>query len=113
MNRFDGVVRELLVATGAKAAVVSSARVRDEIARVFSELVVRALVGGSSTSGQAPSAIGRATVGEAVRRARRELAAAPGAGVARFIPNAGGELSGPDWSLPWYVIGDPEARLRI
>jgi len=95
-NRFDGIVRELLVATGARAAVVSAARVKDELGLTFSLAVAEALTGSASRPmGTSMS------VGAAVTWARAKI---------RSQVTAATQPSG-DPSLPWFVIGDPAARL--
>jgi tetratricopeptide (TPR) repeat protein len=95
-NRFDGIVRELLVATGARSAVVSAARVKDELGLSFSTAVAEALTG----SGSGPAATPM-PVGAAVAWARTKLRSQ--------VPAATHQKGDP--SLSWFVIGDPLAAL--
>lgn len=109
-NEFFGIVRQLLVATGARAAVVSAERIPDKAPVRFADLLVAALTG--SSAGRPWGAIAPMPVGEAVRWARlmmRELGRAAlddPAERAYWLP----ARRLPSWS-PWFVVGDPGARL--
>lgn len=94
-NRFDGVVRELLVATGARAAIVSAARVKDELGLTFSLAVAEALTGSGSGPASTPM-----SAGAAVAWARATLRSV----TTEAQPNS-------DPSLSWFIIGDPSATL--
>ncbi|MEU9075433.1 CHAT domain-containing protein [Kitasatospora sp. NPDC048538] len=110
-NEFLGVVRQLIVATGARAAVVSLAPVPDEAGLLFADLFVSALCGtGPNRPWPAPDR--PLTVGPAVawaqqtmRRRVRER------DVEALIPGSDEAYpTDPAWWSPWFVVGDPKAK---
>lgn len=113
-NEFIGVVRQLLIATRARAAVVSLAPVVDAAGPHFSELVVSAL------TGQVPNRpwtlpAGPMNVGDAVRWARvqmRDLAPDSATWLLRdLVSSPEPQDYASSWWEPWFVVGDPKARL--
>jgi CHAT domain-containing protein len=97
-NEFVGIVRQLLITTGAGAAVVSAERVPQEAGNVLSDLVVSGLTGRAPGKQWAPPAEPLA-VGPAVSWARLRM---------REMRRARKDL----WWSPWFVVGDPSTRLR-
>ena len=112
-NEFIGIVRQLLISTGARAAVVSLAPVVDAAGPLFSDLVVSAL------TGQAPHRpwtlpAGPMNVGDAVRWARlrmRDLAPEAARWLHRDVVGSPEPKDASSWWAPWFVVGDPKARL--
>ncbi|MBO3747474.1 CHAT domain-containing protein [Streptosporangiaceae bacterium NEAU-GS5] len=101
-NDFLGIVRQLMIATEARAVIASVTPVREAAGLAFSDLVVAALTGQTaSTSGATPPK--PLPVGEAVRWARRLREH-----YTSRISTDGESRSFPMWS-PWFVIGDPAA----
>ncbi|MGH3567480.1 MAG: CHAT domain-containing protein [Pseudonocardia sp.] len=116
-NEFFGIVRQLLVATGARAALVARDWVIEDSPQIFSDLVVSALTARAPNRPWAapPSPM---NVAEAVRWARlqmREL----NVDDARQLLHLGSDevpdrRPGPardSWWSPWFVLGDPSCRL--
>ena len=96
-NEFVGIVRQLLLATGAGAAVLSPEPVPQQAGNVFADLVVSALTGrapGKPWEGP-PEPM---TVGSAVAWARLRM---------REMRRARKDL----WWSPWFMVGDPATRL--
>ena len=111
-NEFLGVVRQLIIATGAQTAIVSVAPVLDDAAPVFANLVVSALT--ARNPGRPWSVPAHPlTVGQAVAWARRELRQRSRSDVLPLIPdpNASPRPWDPSWWTPWFVVGDPSATL--
>ena len=111
-NEFLGVVRQLIIATGARAAIVSVAPVPDDAAPVFADLVVSALT--ARDPGRPWSVPARSlTVGQAVGWARQELRQLSRSDVVPLIsdPDAFPRPWDPSWWTPWFVVGDPSATL--
>jgi hypothetical protein len=111
-NEFLGVVRQLIIATGARAAIVSVAPVPDDAAPVFADLVVSALT--ARNPGRPWSVPAHAlTAGQAVAWARQELRQRSRSDVAPLIPDpdAFPRPWDPSWWTPWFVVGDPSATL--
>jgi hypothetical protein len=117
-NEFFGIVRQLLVATGARAAVVSLDVVIPESPLIFSDVLVSAL------TGRAPDRPWTAPgepldVGDAVRWARlkmRELDVDAARRLLGLGPDeAPDKRPGParreGWWSRWFVLGDPSCRL--
>jgi tetratricopeptide (TPR) repeat protein len=111
-NEFFGVVRQLLIGTGARAAIVSVAPVLDHAAAVFADFVVSALTGHNPGRPWAVPARPLA-VGPAVAWARRALAERSRSDVAPLIRNQDSSIRpwDPRWWAPWFVVGDPRAAL--
>jgi len=111
-NEFLGVVRQLIIATGSRAAIVSVAPVPDIAAPVFADLVVSALTG-RNPGRPWPVPAHPLAVGQAVAWARRALRQRSRTDVAPLIPdpNAFPRPWDPRWWSPWFVIGDPRATL--
>jgi hypothetical protein len=111
-NEFLGVVRQLLVATRAKAAVVSLTAVVDAAAPLFSDILVSAL---TCIDARRPWPLPprRLPVGEAVEWARncmRKL------GADDLTPCAlDDDLTfvepEPKWWSSWFVVGDPSVEI--
>ena len=97
-NEYVGIVRQLLIATGAGAAVISMEPVPQRAGNVFSDLLVSALTGTAHgkpwTAPPGPLAVGPALSWTRMRM--REMRGA------RKDP----------WWQPWFVVGDPATRLR-
>lgn len=113
-NEFFGIVRQLLVATAARAAVVAIDVVLEESPTVFSDLVVSALTGRAPgrpwTAPTAPM-----DVGDAVRWARLRMRELDIEDARRLLGQPEDKWPGPHrqaWWGPWFVVGDPAARLR-
>ena len=106
-------MRQLLISTGARAAVVSLAPVVDAAGPLFSDLVVSAL------TGQAPHRpwtlpAGPMNVGDAVRWARlrmRDLTPEAARWLHRDLVGSPEPEDASSWWAPWFVVGDPKARL--
>ncbi|MFB4285511.1 CHAT domain-containing protein [Nonomuraea sp. MTCD27] len=101
-NEFLGIVRQLLIVTHARAAIVSIAAVSEKAAPTFSDLVVAALLGHAPAAPVAQPARSLA-VGAATRWARQELR--------RMVTSTTGSRADPLWWSPWFVVGDPAAVL--
>lgn len=109
-NEFLGVVRQLIVVTGAQAAVVSLAPVRDAAGVLFADLFVSALNGKGPDrpwrTPDRPLAVGSA-VAWARQTMRRRLR----------VDDVKALIAGCDhprpthasWWSPWFVVGDPRA----
>lgn len=97
-NEFAGIVRQLLIATGAGAAVLSPEPVPQEAGNIFADVVVSALTGRAPDKDWAPPPEPM-TVGQAVSWARLRM---------REMRRARKDL----WWSPWFVVGDPATRLR-
>ncbi|MGW2009761.1 CHAT domain-containing protein [Streptomyces nigrescens] len=108
-NEFLGVVRQLIVVTGARAAVVSVARVPDAAGVLFADLFVSALKGTSLDrpwrTPDRPLAVAQAVAWaqQAMRRLRVEDAKTVIANCDDLQP------ADPTWWSPWFVVGDPKA----
>ncbi|WP_406399166.1 CHAT domain-containing protein [Streptomyces sp. NBC_00879] len=109
-NEFLGVVRQLIVVTGARAAVVSVAPVPDAAGVLFADLFVSALNGEGPDrpwrTPDRPLAVGPA-VAWARQTMRRRLR----------VDDVNALIAGCDhprpthasWWSPWFVVGDPRA----
>jgi tetratricopeptide (TPR) repeat protein len=111
-NEFLGVVRQLIIATGSRAAIVSVAPVPDNAAPVFADLVLSALTGRNPGRRWSVPAHPLA-VGQAVAWARQALRERSRTDVAPLIPgpDAFPRPWDPKWWTPWFVVGDPNALL--
>lgn len=114
-NEFPGIVRQLLLVTGARAAIVSVAAVPDAAAPVFADLVVSALTGRNPgrpwRTPEQPLA-----VGPAVAWARQTLSLLCEEDVAPLIPRSADrppliQPESPRWWSPWFVLGDPRVTI--
>lgn len=106
------MVRQLIIAARARAAIVSVAPVLDHAAPVFADLVVSALTGQNpGRPWQVPAQ--PLTVGSAVAWARQTLRNLSRADVASLVPapTAVPRPWNPPWWTPWFVVGDPRATL--
>ncbi|MCT9113054.1 CHAT domain-containing protein [Streptomyces mirabilis] len=111
-NEFLGVVRQLIVVTGARAAVVSMARIPDEAGVLFADLFVSAL------NGRSPDRPWRTlarplAVGPAVAWARQTMRSRLRVEDVKTLI-AGCEHPRPahsTWWVPWFVVGDPKASM--
>ncbi|MFC9329739.1 CHAT domain-containing protein [Kitasatospora sp. NPDC057015] len=109
-NEFLGVVRQLIVVTGARAAVASVAPVVDEAGVLFADLFVSALNGHGPQrpwrTPDRPLPVGPA-VAWAQRTMRREVREAD---VLALVPDCDHPYpADPTWWSPWFVVGDPKA----
>ncbi|MEH0517308.1 CHAT domain-containing protein [Streptomyces sp. B21-079] len=108
-NEFLGVVRQLIVVTGARAAVVSLAPVPDPAGVLFADLFVSALNGKSPDrpwrTPDRPLAVGPAVVWarQTMRKLRVEDVKALIVGCDYPQPTYS------RWWSPWFVVGDPKA----
>lgn len=111
-NEFLGVVRQLIIATGSRAAIVSAAPIPDHGAPVFADLVVSALTG-HDPGRPWPVPAQPLAVGPAVTWARRTLRERSRKDVTHLIPepDAFARPWEPRWWSPWFVVGDPYATL--
>lgn len=119
-NEFFGVVRQLLIATAARAAVVSLAPVPDAAGPLFAELVVSAMTR-QARNRPWPLPEAALNVGDAVRWARLQMRELTHRDARRLRqdasrPDRGAAISGtntldPSWWASWFVVGDPKARL--
>jgi CHAT domain-containing protein len=107
-NELLGIVRQLLVATRARAAIVSLAKVPDAAGLIFADLIVSAL------TNQSPSRPWRTPgsalpVGRAVAWARRRMRGLTREELQPLVPSRGPaiEPNHPSWWAPWFVVGDP------
>jgi tetratricopeptide (TPR) repeat protein len=111
-NEFLGVVRQLMIATRSRAAIVSVAPVPDDAAPVFADLVVSALTGhDAGRPWRVPTR--PLAAGPAVAWARQALRERSRSDVAALSPDVLGRIRpwDPRWWSPWFVIGDPRAAL--
>jgi CHAT domain-containing protein len=106
-SEFSGVVRELLVATGARTAVVSRAAVPETAGPIFADLFVTAITTRGDNASRGPSH--PLAVAEAVSWASRSMRELPKSSLQSLLrPPVGIVLpSRPAWWSPWLVIGDP------
>lgn len=112
-NELVGVARQLLIATGARAAVVSLALVPQAAGNVFSDLVASAL------TGQAPGKPWVApaeplAIGAAVAWARQTMRGMTKQHARLLLGDLAGRNDNPrrdPWWTPWFVVGDPTTRL--
>jgi hypothetical protein len=128
-NEFLGIVRQLLVATGARTAVVSLQPVPDAAGVALADLLFGALTGDEPFLGWGlrPS-LGPSPLAEAVERARARMGELDADAVGPLLgglPSCGARLrdftgslspappdpSHPMWREPWFVVGDPTVRL--
>jgi hypothetical protein len=111
-NELLGVVRQLIIVTRSRAAIVSVAPVPDHAAPVFADLVVSALTG-HNPGRPWPVPARPLAVGPAVAWARRALRERSRNDVAHLIPDpdAFPRPWDPRWWTPWFVVGDPRATL--
>lgn len=124
-NDFYGIVRSIMGATNAKAAIVSVDQVFDIAGPVFADLVVAALTGVEPALGWGlvSTPRGPMPVGLAVQAARLRMMSfkdsevdgnlGGGLGRLRLQPEDAKKLAayGWRWARPWYVLGDPTATL--
>ncbi|MDX2514609.1 CHAT domain-containing protein [Streptomyces stelliscabiei] len=112
-NEFLGILRQLIVITGARAAVASVAPVRDPAGPLFADMLVSALTGASpDRPWQTPER--PLALGSAVRWARETMSGLNPVpdGVKSLIPGCERPTPWhPAWWSPWFVIGDPSATL--
>jgi tetratricopeptide (TPR) repeat protein len=111
-NECFGVVRQLLVATRAKAAIISFKDIPDAAGPLFSDLLVSALTQQApDRPWEAPPT--RLSVGEAVRWARARMRRLTTTEVQPLLP--GKEMyptpEHPAWWSPWFVVGNPKTRI--
>lgn len=114
-NEFVSVARQLLIATGARAAVVSIAPVPQAAGNIFSDLVASALTARApGKPWEAPA--GPMAVGPAVAWARRTMRGMTKRHAALLL----GDLALPGdnprrdpWWTPWFVVGDPTTRIAF
>jgi tetratricopeptide (TPR) repeat protein len=107
-NEFLGIIRQLMLVTGARAAVASVAPVPDAAAPVFADLVVAALT--ARNPGRPwPVPASPMPVGAAVGWAATALRGLSDADVEPVVTDRTAFLrpSDPSWWSPWLVIGDP------
>jgi tetratricopeptide (TPR) repeat protein len=111
-NEFLGIVRQLLIVCQARAAVISVAAVPEAAGVVFSELLVSALTG-RNDGRPWPIPDRPLSAGESVRWARYQLSELGPEHVEPLVP-AGALLrpEHPSWWAPWFLLGDPRARLE-
>jgi tetratricopeptide (TPR) repeat protein len=111
-NEFLGVVRQLIIATRSRAAIVSAAPIPDHAAPVFADLVVSALTG-HNHGRPWPVPAEPLAVGPAVAWARRSLRERSRKDVTPLIPepDAFPRPWDPRWWSPWFVVGDPNATI--
>ncbi|MGW0821961.1 CHAT domain-containing protein [Streptomyces sp. NPDC002845] len=112
-NEFLGVVRQLIVVTGAQAAVVSMAPVPDPAGVLFADLFVSALNGRSpDRPWQAPDR--PLTVGAAVTWAQQTMRRRIRVEDAKSLIDDCRlpQPAHPSWWSPWFVVGDPGATTR-
>lgn len=112
-NEFTGIVRQLMIATRAKAAVVSAANVPDPASLVFCELLVSGLTG-RNPDRPWPTPDRRLGVGEAVEWARERMRAMTPAQAEELVPDRRfmNDPRGSSWWSPWFVVGDPLAAVN-
>ncbi|MFC6084125.1 CHAT domain-containing protein [Sphaerisporangium aureirubrum] len=99
-NEFLGIVRQLLIVTHARAAIVSLSAVLEASAPTVSGLIIAALTGATPLAPVDPSP-GPLAVGPALRWARQQC---------RELLEGSTDTDVAWWS-PWFVIGDPQAGL--
>ncbi|GGV02712.1 hypothetical protein GCM10010211_82530 [Streptomyces albospinus] len=109
-NEFLGVVRQLIMVTGARAAVASVAPVPDPAGVLFADLFVSALNGKSPNrpwpTPSRPHAVAQA-VAWAQQTMRRRLRAEDAKTLITGYNNP--QPADPAWWSPWFVVGDPKA----
>ncbi|MCW2912253.1 MAG: hypothetical protein JWN52_321 [Actinomycetia bacterium] len=112
-NEFLGIVRQLMVVTQARAAVISVAPVPDAAAPVFADLIISALTGHNPGRPRKAPAKPQA-VGAACSWARQTLRTLDETQVEPLVadPTACLEPESPRWWSPWFVLGDPRAVLE-
>jgi len=123
-NDFDGVVRALLAATGARAVVLSVDPVSDAAGLILTDLVTAALTGRTPGVGWGAVPVPKSSlsVGPALQAARLRLlglakndleAAEPTLAAQLRALSSTGSLPTPEWrwGRPWYLLGDPSAAL--
>ncbi|WP_411147315.1 CHAT domain-containing protein [Streptomyces sp. A30] len=112
-NEFIGILRQLIVITGARAAVVSVAPVVDPAGPLFADMLLSALTGARLDrpwqTPERPLALGPAVTW--ARETMSGLNPVP-EGVKSLIPGCERPTPWhPAWWSPWFVIGDPSATL--
>ncbi|MFE7777725.1 CHAT domain-containing protein [Streptomyces sp. NPDC057445] len=112
-NEFLGILRQLMIITGARAAVTSVAPVDDAAGPLFSDMLLSALTGAQPerlwSTPSHPFTIGKA-VGW-VRRTMRKLDPPPG-GLDDIAPGYEDPTPfDPSWWAPWFIVGDPSVNL--
>jgi hypothetical protein len=112
-NEFLGVVRQLMIVTEARAAVVSAVPVSTGAALLLADLLLCALTG-SVPAGRPWTAIERALpLGRAIAWARARMAEMSVDEVRGFIGTAGvSPLIHESWWRPWFVVGDPSVKIE-
>ncbi|MGH3693800.1 MAG: CHAT domain-containing protein [Pseudonocardiaceae bacterium] len=110
-TEFFGIVRQLLVATRAKAAIVSRHPIFDPSGPLFSDLVVAALTH-HAPARPWPLPDHRLPVGQAVRWARSTMRRLSKDDAHAVLPDVSVRPRSLVWWSPWFVVGDPSARIR-
>ncbi|MFI7301335.1 CHAT domain-containing protein [Streptomyces sp. NPDC050121] len=111
-NEFLGIIRQLMVVTGARAAVTSVAPAVDAAGPLFADMLLSALTG-TQPHRPWPAPDGPMTVGCAVAWAKqtmRKIYPVPES-VKDLIDGFPALPWHPAWWSPWLVVGDPSARL--
>lgn len=114
-NEFLGILRQLMVVTGARAAVTSIAKVMDPAGPLFADMLLAALTGSRPkrlwNTPQYPLEIGQAVAW--ARQTMRKLDPPPGA-LEDIIPGKRFPTPfHPCWWAPWFVVGDPSVKLDL
>lgn len=107
-NEFLGVVRQLMVVTRARAAVVSYQLVPHGAGVVFGDLLLSALTNRDTGRVWRPPGE-RLCVGRAVEWARQQMRGLSDEDVRPLVQDRSVALRPfhPSWCEPWYVVGDP------
>ncbi len=110
-SEYLGVLRELIQATGARAAVASRDAVPDAAGIVFADLLMTALTGSSPGPWGAPTM--PLPLGAAVAWASARLKTLDPNAAASLVtdPRMAVQPYDPTWWSPWLVIGDPAVTL--
>ncbi|MFG2260250.1 CHAT domain-containing protein [Streptomyces mirabilis] len=111
-NEFLGIIRQLMVVTGARAAVTSVAPAVDAAGPLFADMLLSALTG-TKLHRPWPAPDGPMAVGRAVawtKQTMRKLYPVPES-VKDLIDGFPALPWHPAWWSPWLVVGDPSARL--
>ena len=106
------MVRQLMVVTAARAAIVSAAPVAEVAGSVFADLVVNALTGRCAERRPWMDPPTSLAASAAVEWARSHMPSLSRDDVRSVVGPGEGALDvRSSWYMPWFVIGDPAVRV--
>ncbi|MFI5959723.1 CHAT domain-containing protein [Cryptosporangium sp. NPDC051539] len=112
-NEMTGIVRQLMVVTRSRVAIISRDPVIDAASPLFANLVVSALLGKRPDADALPFPGAPRNVGQAVEWARHVMPDVDEADIDDLVPDPQVFIDprSPRWWSPWMVFGDPRIRL--